>query len=271
MKTEIEENVVQAQTDENTSEASVEEAIEEEIEISVGDTVVNKEDSVEEAPWVKNLRKEHRELTKRNRELEEKAKAAEPAQVIRTLGDKPTLQSCDYETDRYENDLQVWFAKKREFDERESKAALEKENVQREWQSRLDTYQKSKSRMRLQDFEEAEAAVVSGLSKTQQGILLEASDNSAVLVYALGKNPEKIKELAAISNPIRFNAALVRWESQVKVTKKNVPQPDSSVPKGSGQFSENATLEKLRKEAMASGDLTKVISYKTEMKNKSRV
>ena len=86
------------------------------------------------------------------------------------------------------------------------------------WDAKLAGYNAAKADLKARDFEDAEAVIADTLSVTQQGIILDGAEKPALLVYALGKNPKKAAELAAITNPVAFAAAIGRLEASLKVT-----------------------------------------------------
>ena len=144
-------------------------------------------------------------------------------------------------------------------------------HAQTAWQAKLDTYGTQKSALKVRDFEDAEATAQEVLSVTQQGVILSGADNPAVVVYALGKNPKKAKELAAISDPVKFAFAVAKLETQLKVTpRKSAPLPESTV-RGSARSSgaADSTLERLRVEADRTGDRTKVARHMREQRAKA--
>ena len=163
----------------------------EEIDVSIGDSPTQKEDAEKAPEWVREVRKTNRELHRKNRELEEKLKAISATENNPVdPGPKPTLEGADYDTEKYEAKLAEWFDRKRKAAEIQSKAEEEQKAQQAEWHKKLENYAKSKTELKVQDYEDAEASVQEVLNTTQQGILLQGSENSALLVYALGKNPK---------------------------------------------------------------------------------
>jgi len=52
------------------------------------------------------------------------------------------------------------------------------------------------------------------LDPVQQDIILQAAQNPALAVYALGKSKDKAKELASIKDPVKFAFALGKLENQ---------------------------------------------------------
>jgi hypothetical protein len=109
-------------------------------------------------------------------------------------------------------------------------------------------------------------------SITQQGVLLQGADNPALVVYALGKNPAKAKELASITDPVKFAFAVAKLEKDLKVTnRRQAPAPERIVT-GTGRSSGavDSTLERLREDAARTGNMTKVIAYKAQKRSASK-
>jgi len=233
----------------------------------------DEEETARAPEWVRELRKNHRELQKQNRELQEKLSAVSGIEQKPTpLGTKPTLEGCDYDAEKYEQELTGWYERKRQADEQEAKARAEQEAQQKEWQSKLQSYGKAKTELKVKDFDEAEGLVQENFSATQQGIILQGADAPALLVYALGKNPKKAKELSSITDPVKFAFAVAKLETQLKVTNRKAPPPPEKTVQGSGSTSGavDSNLDRLRAEAEKTGDYSKVIAYKNQQKLKAK-
>lgn len=249
------------------------EAAADEIVVQIGDEAPQPEEEEQRAPdWVRDLRKSHRELARRNRELEEQIRAQQPAQAAPTLGTKPTLEGCDYDADRFESELAVWFDRKRKHDAEQQRIQQEQEQQQRSWQEKLSGYAKAKAELKVKDYDDAEALVQEQFNVTQQGILLQGLDNPALVVYALGKNQKRAKELSSITDPVRFAAAAGKLEAQLKVTNRPKPPAPPRVVTGSAPITGtvDSNLERLRAEADKTGDYTKVIRYKQQQAAKRK-
>lgn len=244
---------------------------EEDVVTIAGESPAPEEEEKQAPEWVRNLRKSYRELQREKRELEEKLKAVSPAteQSPVVLGRKPTLEGCDYDSDKFESELAAWFERKRQADEAEAKQRARQQAEQETWQKKLEGYTQSKTGLKVSDFQDAEDTVLETLNVTQQGIILQGAQNPAVVVYALGKNPNKAKELAAISDPVQFAFAVAKLETQLSVTKKQAPPPEKRI-NGNGSLGSSSTqLDRLREEAARTGDFTKVIAFKRQLKSQS--
>lgn len=246
------------------------EAIDGEVVVSIGDEQLPEE---KPAPrWVKELRKSQRELQRENRELKSKLESSTRTETKPVqLGPKPTLDGCDYDSEKFEAELAAWFDRKREADQLELNARAAQEAQEREWGEKLKAYQSAKADLRVRDYDDAEEAVQQVLNMTQQGVLLEGADNPALLVYALGKNLSKAKELAAITSPVKFAFAVAKLEKELKVSSrsKQAPAPEKTVS-GTGRISGSVDshLERLREEAARTGNISKVMAYKRQQKLK---
>mgnify|MGYP001506696023 CR=1 FL=1 len=182
---------------------------------------------------------------------------------------KLTLESVGFDSDEYETKLAEWFEQKRAHDDQEKQKKADQEKTNKAWQDRLTAYESKKAdiKTKVRDFDIAEEQARDVLSQTQQGILIHAADNPELLVYHLGKNPEKAKTLAAIQDPIQFAFAAAKIDAQLKVqTRKPQTNPERK-PSGSAPLSGvvDSKLEALEKEADRTGDRSKVIAYKKSL------
>jgi hypothetical protein len=244
----------------------------EEVVVSIGEEAPPPEEHTPAPEWVKELRKTNRELQRQNRELQGRLQAAPPETKPVVIGNKPKLEDHDYDADKYEEALANWFERKRQADDANAKQEAEVMNQQKAWQAKLDGYGKAKAELRVKDFEDAEEVAQQVFSITQQGVLLQGADNPALVVYALGKNPAKAKELAEIKDPVKFAFAVAKLEKDLKVTnRRQAPAPERIVT-GTGRSSGavDSTLERLREEAARTGNMTKVIQYKSQKRSASK-
>ena len=240
----------------------------EEVVVSIGEEAPPPEEHTPAPEWVKELRKTNRELQRQNRELQVRLQAAPPETKPVVIGNKPKLEDHDYDAEKYEEALTNWFERKRQAEEVNAKQEAEVMNQQKAWQAKLDGYGKAKAELRVKDYEDAEAVAQEVFSITQQGVLLQGADNPALVVYALGKNPTKAKELASITDPVKFAFAVAKLEKDLKVTnRRQAPAPERIIS-GTGRSSGavDSTLERLREDAARTGNMTKVIAYKRQKK-----
>lgn len=270
---ELEDEAEEVSDDEDSdTEAKTDEAADDDdfVAVTIGEEAPPpEEDENERAPeWVRDLRKQYREEKRRNKELQEKLAEVSGAPKAAELGQKPTLEAADYDTERYEKELAAWYERKRKHDEVEAARQAEAETAEREWKQKLEGYQSAKAGLKVRDYDDAEEVVQDAFTVTQQGMILQGAENPALLVYALGKNPKRAKELASIKDPVKFAFAVARLETQLKVTKRKASSKPEPTISGTGRPSGSVdnTLERLRTEAEKTGDYSKVYAYKQRQK-----
>jgi hypothetical protein len=258
------------ETDDEPTEAEAEE--DEDVVSINGEAPDPETEDDDRAPgWVRDLRKEYRNEKRRAKELEQKIERLErgAAPSSQPLGSKPTLEGADYDTERYETELASWYEKKRTHDDQQNVVQSQQKAVQKEWETKLESYHSSKAELKVKDYDFAEDVVQDNLSVMQQGMIVQGADNPALVVYALGKNPKKAKELASITDPVKFAFAVAKLETNLKVTTRKASSRPEKKISGTGRPSGSVdnTLERLRTEAEKTGDYSKVFQYKRQKKS----
>ena len=255
------------ETDDEPTEAEAEE--DEDVVSINGEAPDPETEDDDRAPdWVRDLRKEYRNEKRRAKELEQKIEQLErgSAPASQPLGSKPTLEGADYDTERYETELASWYENKRTHDDQQNVVQSQQKAVQKEWETKLESYHSSKAELKVKDYDFAEDVVQDNLSVMQQGMIVQGADNPALVVYALGKNPKKAKELASITDPVKFAFAVAKLETNLKVTKRKASSKPEKKISGTGRPSGSVdnTLERLRTEAEKTGDYSKIFQYKKQ-------
>lgn len=247
----------------------------EEVVVTVGEeTPPQEEEDHQPAPaWVKELRKADKEKARKIRELEAQlaqkqvtTETAAPAKLPR-----PTLADCDYNEEAFETKLIEYNAQQQAAQLEQRKAEDARKAADAAWQASVQQYETKKGALKVPDYEEREVVAKETLSITQQGIILTGAKNSAVVMYALGKNPDKLKEFAAITDPVKFCFAIAQWEPELKVTPRKAPPPPERSVRGSTTppITNDAALKRLEEEADRTGNRSKVIQYKARLKAKA--
>jgi len=255
------------QSDDETSE-------DEEFVVTVGDEdpEPSGEDDFSGQPapaWVKDLRKKEREARKRIKELEAQVQQAKPAEKPIEVGPKPKLSDFDYDEDQFESAVEQWHERKRQVEQQQASKQAEEEQAQQAWQTKMQSYEERRQAVaaKVRDFEEVEEAAKDKLTPTQQGILIHAAENPELIMYHLGKHPNKAKELAEITDPIQFAFAAAKLDSQMKIqTRKPSTQPERK-PSGSAGLAGavDQKLAQLEAKAAKTGDRTELIKYKKSL------
>jgi hypothetical protein len=217
----------------------------------------------EEAPeWVRDLRKRNREL---ERELAD-AKKAKPADVPE-VGAKPTLESCEYDEERFDQEYDAWKIRKSAAENAQTEAQKAEEAARERYEGKVNSYGDAKASLGIKDFDQAEAEVLANFSDAQKAIVIHGAEQPAKLVYALGKHPEKLRQLASITDPIEFAFAASKLETQTKMERRPRTSPESHV-RGSAPLAGqgNKELQRLEAEAERTGNRTQVIAFKRRQK-----
>ena len=255
-----------AHDNEEGEEADDEDKAEPALVVSFGD---DEEDEAEATPVIRSMRQKLKDQKARIKELEQATVENKAVEAVQ-LGEKPTLESVDYDSDKFETALLEWNATKRDMDAKKTAKAEREEAAQSRYMDRLDTYQKAKVSLGAKDFDDAEEVVRESLNTAQQSIIVANAKRPEILIYALGKNPDMLKGLAAEQDLASFAFKLGQMESGMKVTgmsKKPTPEKrlkgGGTPPMGSG----SKKLEQLRTEAEKTGDYSKVTAYKKQMRS----
>ena len=246
-----------------------------EVVVSIGEEAPPPEEQTHAPEWVRELRKTNRELQRPNRELHGKLQSNAPTEINPVaLGKKPSILQLSLsdglaDAEKFEVALANWFDRKRHADDANARHEAEVMNQNRAWQAKLDGYGKARAELRVNDYDDAEAVAQEVFSVTQQGVVLQGADNPALVIYALGKNPKKAKELSDIKDPVKFAFAVAKLEKELKVTNRRAAPAPERIVSGTGRSSGavDSTLERLREEAARTGNMTKVIQYRAQKRS----
>lgn len=253
------------ETDEAETEGSEDEECEDE-----GDLVIQLDEPDEDAgddetPVIRTMREKLKEKERRIKELEKSV----PKQEAPKLGPKPTLEDHDYDTDAYDAALLAWNEQKRQAEAEAQKAKDAAAEREKAYSARFEAYTEKKAALGVKDFEDAEDLVRDTLSPVQQSMIVDLSDDAALTVYALGKNPKHLAELAA-TEPHRFAYQLAKLESKMKPTTKRKPSPEKRITGGAAvPATGGKELDRLRAEAEKTGDYSKVTAYKRRLRSQA--
>jgi hypothetical protein len=243
----------------------------ESVEVFFEDEEPSPEPPKDSAAWAR-LRKSEQEARKRAAELQRKLDAqAQPAGAP-DPGSEPTLEDCDYDQDllkKRTREYDAAVAKKRDADANHAKMVQDRN---REAQALVDGYAAKKAAFskRVRGYAEAESTVIAMMSPDRQDVLLRVTENPEQLVYALGRRPDKLEELIKETDRDRFVAKLKKLEVSITM-KKGTPTPPEERVSGSGNPGPaGSTLERLRAEAVKTGDYGKVNAWKRNQRERSR-
>ena len=261
----------EAATNEGENEAAPDDTEEEELIVTIGEETPPQQDDESRAPeWVRKVRKDNREKDRRIRELEALVGKAEQQKQTQ-LGPKPTLESCDYDADLFERRLDSWKERKTVADRQAAEARETEAKRQEYFNSKFETYTARKKEVagKIRDFDDVEETVLHALDDTQRGVVLAHAKDPALLLYAIGKDEKRLQELAKLSDPVEFIFAVARMETQMRTqSRKPASAPETRISGSAPSSGAETQLNKLREAAEKTGDYTKVIAYKNQLKSK---
>lgn len=225
------------QESEAKAEAESEQAEEqpEEYSLRVGDEEIplteEDDDHVDGQPapqWVKDLRKNNREKDKELRELRRKLEQVQsrpteqqPQQQSDVIPPKPTLESCEYDEEAFEQAVTDWHENKSRVEQTKQEQQRQQQESIQKFQKRLEQHNERATKLPVKDYRETEEVVRRELPVIQQEILIHAADEGSELIaYALGKNPQLRQRVAAETDPIRAAFLLGQISKQVSLAPK---------------------------------------------------
>ena len=258
-------------TTEGENDAAPDDTEEEELIVTIGEETPPQQDDESRAPeWVRKVRKDNREKDRRIRELEALVGRAEQQKQTQ-LGPKPTLESCDYDADLFERRLDSWKERKTVADRQAAEARETEAKRQEYFNSKFETYTARKKEVagKIRDFDDVEETVLHALDDTQRGVVLAHAKDPALLLYAIGKDEKRLQELAKLSDPVEFIFAVARMETQMRTqSRKPASAPETRITGSAPSSGSETQLNKLREQAEKTGDYTKVMAYKKQLKDK---
>jgi hypothetical protein len=214
------------------------------------------EEGEQDTPLAKHLRAQIRDRDKRIAELDRSAKP-EPAIVV---GEEPTLESCDFDDERFKTELRAYDDRKRRADEQANKGNEAQRAADEQWEQEKAAFIKKRAALPYKDLDDVEAIVAASLEPAQSAMIVKCANDAPKLIYALGKNPAKLAALAGVKDPFKFIAAAVRLEGEVKMAKrKPTVEPDKIVRGSASMQSGDKARDKLIEKAQAGGDVTETL------------
>lgn len=218
--------------------------------------------SESESSVIRELRQRMRE---KDRELAELRRANPKPKV--EVGEKPTLESCEYDEERFETALTDWHGRKAQAERQETEQQQATERQQAEWQERAKAYEADKVKLNVSGFDDAESEVFTALPAETKALLL-MSEKPAALVYALSRNPTKLEELSKL-NLARAAMMIGKMEDKVTVTRRKLPEPDRAVRGNAAPANADKELARLEKEAERTGERSALIAYRKKLRDRA--
>lgn len=220
---------------------------------------------------IREMRKKVKKLEREKKALERKHQAAETGNELPELGEKPTLESMDFDEEKFEPALVDYLERKRAHDAAAEEIKTKSEALQTAHEGRLTAYATRKAEIAetRDDIVDAEETVKSALSVTMQGVFMTVADDPALLILALGKYPKRLEKLGAISDPLILAKEVVKLEGSLNVRGKSSSktQPEKRMKRGTAATNgvSDTKLKQLQAKADKTGNRSELQAYQREL------
>lgn len=272
-------NVVVDETPEDTGEVDIDldtellDIQEPEIADDEDDEDESDDDALVSNP-VRQLRTVNRDLARKLKlEQQEKLRLQKQLEssavpVVDELPPEPDLEDegIDYDLTVFKQKWAEWNDKKQAIEKQKSEVETKAKTQQEKFNQRLVSYEQGKANYK--GIAEAEKTVTDTLSINQQGIIVQYADDPAFVVYALGKNPVALNQLAAIDDPIEYAIKVRELERKAKgkmTTGTKAPAPEKIV---TGKTAIPSNHQKRLDQLRASGNITESLRLKKQLREK---
>ncbi len=259
--------------EDKNDDTNVDQNLDNELEDDLEITFVSEEENEDEDD--SNESQAFRDLRKQNRLLQQQLRAKDtPKQdEVIELGEEPTLESCEYDEDKFKAEVKAYYAREKAIEKQKEEQAKQQDKVKQAQQTQLEAYETQKKALGAKNYKVAEEEFLTSVHAVNPAlgeVILNAAEDMAKMVYVLGTQPKKLESLLKITNPYKLAAEVARIEKDVKVQKKqsNI-KPEGTLKGdigGGATASSEKHLEKLRAEAQKTGDFTKVAAYKRSLR-----
>lgn len=219
-----------------------------------------------EPEGVRNLREHARKLERELKELKGQKQVDE-------VGPRPTMESCDEDEDRFAEELEAWNERRRAAEEGQRQQQAVAQRQQEVWEQQSSAYEQAFTGLKFAGKDAARSKVEGALPAEAIPMLVKAAkQNAAPFIAYLGSTPAKLDQLKGhIENGdwAEFIADVAVMAKEVRVERRKpttTPEQRHEGRSGGGSGNADAKLERLEKEARTSGDRSKIVAYKAELK-----
>jgi hypothetical protein len=221
---------------------------------------------------LKRLREVAAEKSKQARELEARlARIENDTRVAETPAlERPTFENCGFDEEVYAKKMEAYTLAKAESAKEEARQEEIRRQTQEDYTTRVQRYTDAKKTLQVPNYDEVEDVVRKSLNTQQQSIIIRNIAEPEKLIYALGRSKKALAELAATTDLDRFAFKIAKMEGAMVVTKKSPPPVESKLRGGSSATvttgNLNAQLEAAEKEADRTGDRSRVVAIKRQIR-----
>ena len=254
-------------------EAEPEEVIAEDIEAELEDEITitiegfEPEAVAEETP-TNSIRQMREAIKDRERQIRE-LKAKIPVEAAPEVKADPRPELKDYQWDEAAHgDAVVEWASREATRKAEAKAQQDKAQAVQQQFEEKQTKARAAGKALASDFDNVETAVKDTLSPNQVALIYHAIPGAEQMIYAIGRNPKLMAELAAETDLALFTRRVAQLEGKIKVERKAPPAPEARIVGGGSASStvSQSRIDAAEKMAEKTGDRSEVIRLKRLLK-----
>jgi hypothetical protein len=204
------------------------------------------------------IREMRNAIRERDRQIRELSKRM-PQEPEVELGPKPTLESCEYDEERFEAEVTAYHERKAKVAAKQAEAEEQRKAQQAAFAKKVEAFDAEKASLGIANFDEIEAEIAASLPQETVAAIMH-SDKPATLMAALVRSPGKMEQLSKLN---LLEAAMMIGELKAKVMvdkRKSKAAPDRGIQGRTASGGGN--LEKLRQQAERSGDYSQYLAAK---------
>lgn len=265
----------EAEAEEGQTEAEGE--AEEEVDIFLGDEPLESPTSEDDdadvdgkpAPqWVKDLRKQNRELSRKLKELEsKKLETAEAEKPVTELPPMPDISDADidYDGEKLKQKMAEWVDLKIKHDSHKASQEAEQKRQQEEHLKRFERYNERKKAVKVAGYDIAEQVVINEVPQNIQSMIIHYAEAPEMVVLAAGRNAEIRKQLANTKDPVELGRLIGSIEAKARIAPKVASKPSATPQVKASGGAEIASIERALEKARKSGNYDEVLRLKRKL------
>lgn len=140
---------------------------------------------------LKHATRKYRDTRQELEQLKQQQETVKQQPKVADIGPQPTIDQCDWDQEEFQRRNNAWIAKKVQNELKLKEIEQKRIESEMAWKNKLTAYQEKKAALKVPDFDLAEASVQELFSPIQQGILIDGTEDPALFIYALGRNPKR--------------------------------------------------------------------------------
>jgi hypothetical protein len=214
---------------------------------------------------IRALRAQNRELLRKVKALEPKARAAEAVDP----GPRPKLEAFDWDEDKHAEAVETWALKKSAFTAAQQQP--EDSTIAQEWPEAVEKFQAARQRITATqpEAEDIMLDVDRALEPGQMAAIIQAfGEKAPAILVKIGSDPDTMDRFADIRNPLKLVAEAAKLETGMTRTPPDIDRP----VRGKAPTVKPAAkaLEALQKKARETGDYTAYLAAKRRLGAKAK-